>query len=166
MTDSKLLRRRGGDSHGRGARSDRAAGSSAEGVRLVEHFMEMPPRDAANLLLDLDPARRHVKTLELSPGRLEDRLARHARCLPSDLLLYVRFSRQHNCPLDVLAQDRLSPRVFFGPLERDVGRFPLIQIATVAAPTNRVRTGRATVLVRAALSAAHDSQALIAGIRQ
>jgi hypothetical protein len=29
-----------------------------------------------------------------------------------------------------------------------------------------VRTGRATVLVRAALSAAHDSQALIAGIRQ
>jgi hypothetical protein len=163
MNDTKLLRRRGGDSHGRDARADRKAGASDEGARLVEHFLTASPRDAKFLLQDLDPSRRHVKMLDLTPAKLEARLARHTRCIPDDLLLYVRFSSKYDCPLDVTAQERLKPRVLFGPPERDVGPFPLIQIATVAAPMNRVRTGRATVLVRAALSAVQATQSLVSG---
>lgn len=119
------------------------------------HFMLRASADLDALALDLDPRRRHVGMLaDLSGDELAERLRRHAACLPDDLLLYVRFSAKYECPVRPAALAALQPRVKLGTPERDIGRFPLIQIADVAAPGNRVRIGRLTALVRAALVAA------------
>jgi hypothetical protein len=117
--------------------------------------MQRTPEDLEALTLDLDPRRRHVGMLDnLSGDELAERLRCHAACLPDDMLLYVRFSAKYECPVNPSALDALQPRVKFGHPERDVGKFPLIQIADVAEPGNRVRIGRLTALVRAALVSA------------
>lgn len=148
-----LSRRRSGSPKQRGCKADRNAGSSERGGALVTHFMTCAAHDLDALALDLDPRRRHVALLDdLTGEALAERLRRHAACLPDDLLLHVRFSRKYACPVDPARLDALRPRVQFGTPERDVGRFPLIQVAEVAAPANRVRIGRLTALVRAALA--------------
>lgn len=150
-----LFRRRGGPRRQRGRDADQRAGQSDRGKALVVHFMQRAAADLDALALDLDPRRRHVGMLDdLSGDELAERLRRHAACLPDDLLLYVRFSAKYECPVHPAALAALQPRVRFGDSERDVGRFPLIQIADVAEPGNRVRIGRLTALVRAALVSA------------
>lgn len=151
----ELFRRRGGPRRQRGRDADQRAGQSDRGKALVVHFMQRAAADLNALTLDLDPRRRHVGMLDdLSGDELAERLRRHAACLPDDMLLYVRFSAKHECPMHPAALAALQPRVKFGDPDRDVGRFPLIQIADVAEPGNRVRIGRLTALVRAALVSA------------
>jgi hypothetical protein len=151
-----LLRRRGGGSpKPRGLKADLRSGSSTSGGALVKHFMTRSAHDVEALSLDLDRRRRYVGMLDdLSGDELAERLRRHAACLPDDLLLHVRFSSKYECPVDPVQLDSLRPRVQFGTPERDIGHFPLIQVADLAAPTNRVRIGRLTSLVRAALVSA------------
>jgi len=161
MTED-YLRRRGGSTQGRPrARDvDRRAGASRRGAALVGHFLSRDPAAVDRLMEDLDVRRRHVKLLDLSAAQLERRLASHGACLPDDLLLLVRFSTKHDCLLDADARARLAARTRFGSPERDVGRFPLIQVCELAAPDNRVRTGRSTAMVRAALGAVRATRAL------
>lgn len=155
MNPDLLRRRRSGPRKPRGRDADRRAGQSERGGALVAHFMNCPPDDLDALSLDLDVRRPHVGMLaDLSGQELAARLRRHAACLPDDLLLHVRFSAKYDCPVSPVALATLRPRVQIGDPERDIGRFPLIQIADVAAPSNRVRIGRLTSLVRAALASA------------
>jgi hypothetical protein len=124
--------------------------------------MQCPADNLDALSLDLDVRRPHVGTLaDLSGQELAERLRRHAACLPADLLLHVRFSAKYACPVSPVALATLRPRVQIGDPERDVGPFPLIQIADVAAPGNRVRIGRLTALVRAALASAKVARQFI-----
>lgn len=161
MNPDLLRRRRSGPRRERGRDADLRAGSSERGGALVKHFMARDAHDLDMLALDLDPRRRHVALLDdLSADELTERLRGHTACLPDDLLLHVRFSRKYACPLDPVRLDSLRPRVQFGTPERDVGPFPLIQIADLAAPDNRVRIGRLTALVRAALAAVQMTQKL------
>jgi hypothetical protein len=155
MNTDLLRRRRSGPRKRRGSEADQRAGQSERGGVLVVHFLRHPASDLDDLALDLDPRRRHVSMLEdLSGDELAERLRRHAACLPDDLLLNVRFSAKYPCPVSPAALAALRPRVQSGSPERDIGRFPLIQIADIAAPGNRVRIGRLTALVRAALASA------------
>ena len=150
-----LGRRRSGPRRPRGREADRRAGQSDRGGDLVAHFMQCSPDDLDALSLDLDVRRLHVRMLDdLSGKELSERLHRHATCLPDDLLVHVRFSTKYECPLSPTVLATLRPRVQIGSPERDVGRFPLIQIADVEDPGNRVRIGRLTALVRAALASA------------
>jgi hypothetical protein len=160
-----LLRRRGGSHNARGRAADMRAGVSKQGGALVEHFMTRNVEDIETLSLDLDPRRRHVAMLDLSADELAVRLSRHAACLPDELHLHVRFSRKYDCPLSPLQLEALRPRVQFGTPERDVGPFPLLQVAEVAAPMNRVRIGRATALVRAALASVQVVRQFVNGSR-
>ena len=147
-----LLRRRGGARKARGRDADKRAGLSPIGTALAGRLMSQPATDIDALSLDLDPRRRHIAMLDLTPDELAERLRRHAACLPDELYLYVRFSRKYDCPLSLAELDGLRPRVVFGTPERDVGPFPLIQIGDVSGVGNRVRIGRTTALVRAALA--------------
>ena len=155
MRSDLMHRRSGGAPRPRGRQADRRAGSSDDGGVLVVHFMSCATHDLDALALDLDPGRRHIGMLAgISGDELVERLRRHAACLPENMLLHVRFSSRYECPVDPAQLADLRPRVQFGSQERDIGRFPLIQIADLAAPANRVRIGRLTALVRAALVSA------------
>lgn len=160
-----LLRRRGGPRNKRGREADMRAGQSARGAAMAAHFMFQSGGDLNTLLLDLDTRRRHIAMLDLTPEELADRLRRHAACLPDDLYLYVRFSRQYDCPLAPSQLDALRPRVIFGTPERDIGLFPLIQIGDMTAIGNRVRIGRSTSLVRAALASVQVARRFADGVR-
>ena len=147
-----LLKRRGGARNERGRDADKRAGKSELAQGLVGHFLACRADNVDTLAVDLDPRRRHVPMLDLSASELGERLNTNAATLPSSLCLHVRFSSQYDCPLDEALLASLHPRVHIGRPERDVGRFPLIQIADACAPANRVRIGRLTALVRAALA--------------
>jgi hypothetical protein len=161
-----LLRRRGGTRNKRGRDADKRAGRSSTGIALACHLKAGAASDIDTLYLDLDPHRRHVAMLDLTADELTERLRRHAACLPDELYLYVRFSRKYDCPLTPAQLSDLRPRVVFGSPERDIGRYPLIQIGVMAAVGNRVRIGRATALVRAALASVQVARNFIGGEKQ
>jgi hypothetical protein len=151
---SDLHKRRGGKAKTAGLKADLRMSESALATELATHLASVSANTLKTLAEDLDARRRHVGKLDLSPARLLARLELHAKALPPSLFLYVRFSSKYPVPLDMKTLETLRPSVAFGPVEKNLGHYPLIQVGSHKSPNNRVSIGRATVLVRAAVAAA------------
>ena len=151
---SDLHKRRGGKAKPGGLKADLSMSESSLAQEIVNHLVEIPAVTLKLMAEDLDVRRKYVGKLDLTPAQLQDRLGIHATALPDSVFLYVRFSSKYPVPLDMNAMNTLRPRVVFGPLDKNLGHYPLIQVGLMSSPGSRVSTGRVTVLVRAAISAA------------